>query len=89
MGPLVILPRGLNDLIEGVSPVEEDWEGQVEVRVSPGSAVIFDTARDESGTARWELVNPACKVGVEVAYATEALSRRANWQHYGPGGSYV
>ena len=44
MGPLVVLPRGLNDPIEAVGPVEEDWEGQVEVRVPPGSAVIFDTA---------------------------------------------
>ncbi len=44
MGPLVVLPRGLNDPIGPVGAVDEDWQGQMEVHVSPGSAVIFDTA---------------------------------------------
>jgi hypothetical protein len=44
LGPLVVLPRGLNDPLDAPGPVDEDWEGQVEVKVPPGSAVLFDTA---------------------------------------------
>lgn len=44
IGPLIVLPRGLNDSVDSKGDVGEKWEGQVEVVVPPGSAVIFDTA---------------------------------------------
>lgn len=44
IGPLIVLPRGLNDSVDPKGDVEEEWKGQVEVTVPPGSAVIFDTA---------------------------------------------
>ena len=44
IGPLIVLPRGLNDSVDPKGDVGAEWEGQVEVVVPPGSAVIFDTA---------------------------------------------
>ena len=44
IGPLIVLPRGLNDSIDPKGDVEAAWEGQIEIVVPPGSAVIFDTA---------------------------------------------
>ena len=44
IGPLIVLPRKLNDSVEAEGDVKEKWEGQVEVVIPPGSAVIFDTA---------------------------------------------
>ena len=44
IGPLIVLPRGLNDSVDPKGDVEAAWEGQIEVVVPPGSAVIFDTA---------------------------------------------
>ena len=44
IGPLIVLPRGLNDSVDPKGDVGDKWEGQVEVAVPPGSAVIFDTA---------------------------------------------
>ena len=44
IGPLIVLPRGLNDPIDPKGDVAKKWEGQIEVVVPPGSAVIFDTA---------------------------------------------
>ena len=44
IGPLIVLPRGLNDSVEAKGDVGAEWEGQMEVVVPPGSAVIFDTA---------------------------------------------
>jgi len=44
VGPLIVLPRKLNDSVEALGDVDTDWEGQVEVVAPPGSAVIFDTA---------------------------------------------
>ena len=44
VGPLIVLPRALNDPTEAKDDVKAEWEGQVEVTARPGSAVIFDTA---------------------------------------------
>lgn len=44
IGPLIVLPRSLNESIEGKGESVADWQGQVEVGVPPGAAVIFDTA---------------------------------------------
>ena len=44
IGPLIVLPRDLNDSVDPKGDVGEKWDGQVEVVVPPGSAVIFDTA---------------------------------------------
>ena len=44
-GPLVVLPRRLNDPIAPAAPaLKSDWPGQVVVHAPPGSIVIFDTA---------------------------------------------
>ena len=44
IGPLIVLPRRLNDSVEAKGDAGARWEGQVEVVIPPGSAVIFDTA---------------------------------------------
>ena len=44
IGPLIVLPRSLNDSVDPKGDAGEKWAGQVEVVVPPGSAVIFDTA---------------------------------------------
>ena len=51
--------------------------------------LILDVAGDQQGTARIGMVNSARAFGVEMRYDSGQLPRLANWQHYGPGGSYV
>lgn len=44
-GPLIVLPRRVNDPIQPpLGGPHDDWPGQVDVIVPPGSVVIFDTA---------------------------------------------
>ena len=44
IGPLIVLPRQLNDSVEAKGDGDAVWEGEEEVVMSPGTAVIFDTA---------------------------------------------
>lgn len=44
VGPLLVLPRELNDPTTPRGEVTENWEGEVAVIMPPGSFVIFDTA---------------------------------------------
>ena len=44
VGPLIVLPRQLNESVDRKGDVSVDWEGQDVVVVPPGAAVIFDTA---------------------------------------------
>jgi len=41
------------------------------------------------GLCRVGLINDKLKLGVEINYPANQLPRLANWQHYGPCGSYV
>ena len=43
IGPLVVVPRGLNDSLEPFGAVDQPWPGEEHVCIAPGSAVIFDT----------------------------------------------
>ncbi len=51
--------------------------------------VIIDPKPDRDGMAHAGLINNKLKLAVELAFPTEALPRLANWQHFGPNGSYV
>ena len=51
--------------------------------------LIVDTDAGRDGRCRVGLINDRLKLGVEISYPKEALPRMANWQHYGPRGSYV
>jgi hypothetical protein len=42
-GPLLVIPRRLNDPVVPLGPVDEAWPGQIAVVAPPGSAIIFDT----------------------------------------------
>jgi hypothetical protein len=44
IGPLIVLPRQLNDSVEAKGDGDAVWEGEAEVVMPPGTAVIFDTA---------------------------------------------
>ena len=44
IGPLIVLPRQLNDSVEAKGDGDAVWEGEEEVVMPPGTAVIFDTA---------------------------------------------
>ena len=44
VGPLIVLPRQLNESVDRKDDVSVDWEAQDVVVVPPGAAVIFDTA---------------------------------------------
>lgn len=50
---------------------------------------ILHPASDSRSRAHVGLINPALGIGVELDYPTKALPRLANWQHFGPSGSYV
>jgi hypothetical protein len=51
--------------------------------------LIVETEAERDGWCRIGLVNPRLKVGLEISYPRSALPRMANWQHFGPRGSYV
>ncbi|MCE9590328.1 MAG: aldose 1-epimerase family protein [Planctomycetes bacterium] len=52
-----------------------------------GLIVRVKPARD--GMCHVGLVNAKLNLGFELIYPAKALPRLANWQHFGPGGSYV
>jgi hypothetical protein len=51
--------------------------------------VIVELEPDDAGLAHVGLMNPKIKLGLELVFPVSQLPRVANWQHYGPGGSYV
>lgn len=51
--------------------------------------LIVDAEADGEGWCRIGLSNEKLKLGLEISYLKKALPRLANWQHYGPHGSYV
>lgn len=51
--------------------------------------LIVDTEAERDGWCRIGLINDKLKLGLEISYPKKALPRMANWQHYGPHGSYV
>jgi hypothetical protein len=74
--------RTLEALKTVVAPLAEhvgSGERGTVVRVEPG----------KDGLCRTGLVNKKRKLGFELAYSPKQLPRTANWQHYGPNGSYV
>ena len=51
--------------------------------------MVVEVEPDRRGMAHVGLINRKLKLGVEIAYTAGNLPRVANWQHYGPRGSYV
>jgi hypothetical protein len=51
--------------------------------------LIVEVTPDRSGTCRVGLLNNRIGLGLELSYPAKALPRMANWQHFGPRGSYV
>lgn len=51
--------------------------------------VIVNIKRDRQGMAHVGLINPKLELGLVMNYPAEQLPRFANWQHFGPRGSYV
>lgn len=51
--------------------------------------VIVELEADDDGVAHVGLINSSLKLGLELAFPLEQMPRLANWQHYGPMGSYV
>jgi Domain of unknown function (DUF4432) len=51
--------------------------------------LIVETEAARDGWCRTGLINDKLKLGLEISYPKKALPRLANWQHYGPRGSYI
>ncbi len=51
--------------------------------------ILIDPPADSEGITHVGIINKRLQLGVELAYPQAALPRLANWQHLGPGGSYV
>ena len=49
----------------------------------------MEVAPDKRGICRVGLLNERLKLALEISYPAKAMPRMANWQHYGPRGSYV
>ena len=43
VGPLIVLPRSLNDSIDSQGEANAEWTKEKTVSIPPGSAVVFDT----------------------------------------------
>jgi hypothetical protein len=64
--------------------------GNIPEHVGGGErGMIVDVEADRSGQAHVGLVNRKLGLGVELAFPVEEMPRVANWQHLGPGGSFV
>ena len=50
---------------------------------------MIDPKSDRNGDCHVGLINSKLGIALELTYPQEALPRLANWQHFGPGGSYV
>ncbi len=51
--------------------------------------LIIDVEPDQDGLCHVGLINDRLDLGLELQYPASALPRLANWQHFGPAGSYV
>jgi hypothetical protein len=51
--------------------------------------LLVEPPGESDGHTRVGLVNPRLELGVRVEYPTTSLPRLANWQHFGPHGTYV
>lgn len=60
-----------------------------EHRGSGERGLIVQVKPDRQGLCHVGLVNPRLQLALELTYPANALPRLANWQHYGPNGSYV
>ncbi len=49
----------------------------------------IEPAADRNGMATVGVVNEKRRFGVKIEYDTRQFPRLVNWQHWGPGGSYV
>lgn len=76
-----------------------DWYNRKDFRRAPsprkahagaGEACAYiEPATDRSGLATVGVVNEKRRFGVKIQYYPEQFPRMVNWQHWGPGGSYV
>jgi hypothetical protein len=51
--------------------------------------VLVEPEADDDGWAHAGVINQQRTLAVDIAFPAAALPRLANWQHFGPGGSYV
>jgi hypothetical protein len=51
--------------------------------------LIVEVTPDPRGLCRIGLINERLNLGLELRYPAQQMPRMANWQHFGPGGSYV
>lgn len=62
----------------------------LEIHRGTGERVLLvDNEPDSAGICHAGLINPKLSLALELSYPAESLPRFANWQHFGPGGSYV
>ncbi len=66
-----------------IPPPEERFRGANE------GLLIVEPEPNDDGWVRTGIFNPHRAIGVEVAFPLQELPRLANWQHFGPRGSYV
>ena len=51
--------------------------------------IIVEPPIDDQGWAHAGLINERRSIGLAISYDAAAMPRLANWQHFGPRGSYV
>lgn len=82
---------------EGFMDPESKWMKQIKTISEPldthkGSGehgMVLQPTADADGMCHVGLYNPSLKLAVEMIYPQKDLPNLANWQHLGPGGSYV
>ena len=63
--------------------------GNLAEHAGEGSRGLVLDVNSHDGTARVGLINHKRRIGIELAYLGDQLPRLANWQHFGPSGTYV
>ena len=87
-------PPGQTSVLRRISDAEMNRikraAGPLPEHVGAGErGLIIDVEPDRGGLCHAGLINERLELGLELEYPADALPRLANWQHFGPRGSYV
>ena len=77
------------DLDAQLNPLKKVPDTMFEHAGTSSRGLVLDVAGDVQNMTGIGLLNRNLGFAVELNYSTKSLPRMANWQHFGPGGTYV
>ncbi len=77
------------DLDAKLNPLKKVPDTMFEHAGASSRGLVLDVTGNAQNMAHIGLLNRNLGFAVELNYSTKSLPRMANWQHFGPGGTYV